>query len=134
LANGIGNLVARTTKMAENSNSSYELRITSYKLEDLEKKIELLMEDYRIDETLMLFREEVSKLDREIQEKKPWENLEENKEFLETILNKTLYLIDLFSWVLPTTKGRVWKELSITEKGEYTGKIKVVTGLFPRIV
>ncbi len=104
LANGIGNLVARLTKMAENSKLNFQLSclrsqaIPNFQNTDLENRIEELMGDYRIDEALALFREEVSRLDKEIQEKKSWENIAENKDFIEKELNKTLYLIDLFSW------------------------------------
>ena len=133
LANGIGNLVARVTKMCETGGFSLKLKVKREKFEDLEKRLEDLMDDYRIDETLVLFREEVTKLDKEIQLKKPWENLESSKEFLEITLNKILNILNLFSWVLPTTHERVWEELGISEKGDFTGRIKVVTGLFPRI-
>lgn len=133
LANGIGNLIARVTRMGENSEKIYHLAFNNYQSKELEKKIAELMGDYRIDEALLLFREEVTKIDKEIQLKKPWENLEANKEFLEQTLNKALYILNLFKWVLPTTHERVWKELAINEKGEFNGKIKVVTGLFPRI-
>ena len=92
-------LVARTTKMAENLGSNFQFSIFNLKIKNLRKNQETLMEDYRIDEALALFREEVTKLDKQIQDNKPWEDLAGNKEFLETTLNKTLYLIDLFSWV-----------------------------------
>lgn len=134
LANGIGNLVARVTKMCENSGFEYIINFEKTEISGIKSKIKELMEDYKMDEVCSILTSEVSSLDRQLQETKPWENISNNKEFLEVVLNKILFLLDTFEFILPTTKEMVFKHLGVNGNAEGVRKIAHLTGLFPRIV
>lgn len=132
LANGIGNLVARLTKLAQLTDENFNLDINNQKNVELEKSIEGLINKFDINSAVKTVFDEFKKLDGEIQIKKPWENVKTNKKFIENTLNKTLYLISLFEFVTPNLKQNVFEKLQI-ESGKFEGKIKTLTGLFPRI-
>jgi len=133
LANGIGNLVARVTKMCETSGFEYILNFKKAEIEGVIDKTAQLMSEYKIDEVCAVLTYEVSVLDKHLQETKPWENIAENKELLELVLNKILFLLDNFEFILPTTKQRVFDHLGVSEDIETVKKVTHLTGLFPRI-
>ncbi len=132
LANGVGNLVARLTKLAELSNETFFVNIEKEKNEKLEKDVEIFMDKFDINAAVKCVFDEFKKLDGEIQIKKPWENIKTNKNFIEETLNKTLYLISLFEFVAPNLKKVVFEKMEIKDK-KFEGKIQTLTGLFPRI-
>lgn len=132
LANGIGNLVGRVTKLCELNGEKFIIELEKVKDEELESKIAKLMEDYKIDEVCRLFSAEVGKLDKDLQEKKPWEGVGDSKAYLEEVLNRILVLLDEFDFILPQTKQKVFSEIGVKE-GKYLGSIKHVKGLFERV-
>ncbi|PIR43777.1 methionine--tRNA ligase [candidate division WWE3 bacterium CG10_big_fil_rev_8_21_14_0_10_32_10] len=127
LANGIGNLVSRITKLCENSQKEYTLDFTSTKLN---KELEDLMSNYSLNAVCKLFEDSIADLNKSLHEKKPWENLEDSFELLQSILNESLYLVKTFSFILPDLQSKV---LSLVEENK-TSKIKHISGLYPRIL
>ncbi len=129
LANGLGNLVARVSKMAENMGLIVE---PSDKL-DVGKGVGDAIENFRFDNALFFIWEKIAKLDGKINEVKPWEykqkerNLEEIKGFLrdEAILQIREIAI-LLKPFLPETSDKIEKQFEGT-------KIKSGEALFPRL-
>jgi methionyl-tRNA synthetase len=132
LANGIGNLVGRVTKMCETTGQDFIIDLEKVQEPKITKQIDDLMKKYELDKVCQLLVFEASTIDKELQEKKPWENLPENKEFLETCLNRIVFLLDSFDFIIPSTKQKVYKHLKI-ENEKYFGKVTHLTGLFPRV-
>lgn len=132
LANGIGNLVSRVTKLCDLNGERFIVDIEKVEDSQLKEQIAKLMDEYKLDEVCRLFSAEVSKLDKGLQDKKPWENVGENKHYLEEVLNRILVLLDEFDFILPQTKEKVFKHLEVVD-GKYLGKVKHIKGLFERI-
>lgn len=132
LANGIGNLVGRVTKLCELNGDRFIVDLEKVEDRNLKEQIAKLMKDYKLNEVCSLFSAEVSILDKDLQEKKPWENVSENKHYLEEVLNRILVLLDEFDFILPKTKIKVFDKIGIKE-GKFLGKIKHVKDLFERI-
>jgi len=70
LANGLGNLVARTAKLCENSDFEFPCDMSIYRI--LDKKIESALNKYRFDEALKIIWLEITQTDQFINEEEPW--------------------------------------------------------------
>lgn len=73
LANGLGNLIARITKLCEKMTTNSIFLNTVEKNDDL--NIELLIEEYRPDEAIKKIWDYIRELDREISVDRPWDLL-----------------------------------------------------------
>ncbi len=127
LANGLGNLVQRVAKLAENS----KFQMTNYKLKfkiQNYKKYNRLFKNYKFNECLNWLWEKVRNLDKYIDKTKPWEK---EKKDLEKILQKPikgiLEIALLLKPFLPETAEKI-------EKIFTADKIKAPKKpLFPRL-
>ncbi len=122
LANGLGNLVARVAKLCE----KVEIEINN-KPETDESYVKYL-ENFQFGEALQIIQIQISALDSEIDQKKPWgiKDLDRLKIFLETIIPQILRLAGELKPFMPETAQKIEKQF----KGP---KIKSEAPLFPRI-
>jgi len=82
LANGIGNLASRIMKMAEdNLDAPVEVDRNGYFFPDYVRE---LVDGYRIDLVMDYAWAKIAELDKEIQEKKPWES--KDKEIIKNLV------------------------------------------------
>jgi len=140
LANGLGNLVARVTTLAEKSSIKYQvLSIKDGRLLDLLKNVkvnyEKAMEEIRLNEAL----EEIWKLihagDRYINEEKPWEKTlqqVQGGEKLEVISDLLLLILEIAALLepfLPETAEKIKEQIYIDDEEI---KVKKSGNLFPR--
>lgn len=122
LANGLGNLVARTAKLCETGGFDFpEQKVGWY--DDLNEKLN----KYRFDEALGWLWEILKKTDQLIEREKPW-TLSGNR--LKEVLDKLVLQIRLAGYnlhpFLPETAEKIIKQFA-------GPKIKSETPLFPRI-
>lgn len=73
LANGLGNVVARTATLLEKSEA--QLAPADYVAVELTEDMQRRWEEYRVDQVLILIWEEIHALDKYIDEQKPWKLL-----------------------------------------------------------
>ncbi|MCX6705243.1 MAG: class I tRNA ligase family protein, partial [Candidatus Woesebacteria bacterium] len=123
LANGLGNLVARTAKLCENSGFDFnDLNHWS-----IDKNIENALREYRFDEALKIIWEKVTENDKYINEHEPWKltgaKLKEVLTFTVSSLRSITYCLEPF---LPETAEKIEKQF----KGP---KIIAGASLFPRL-
>ncbi len=121
LANGLGNLVARIAKLAENANFSAPT------LEErFDPEVEKLLSEFKFNEALSWIWSIISLADKRINEEKPWEKkdlaLEEDLDELVRLIQKMAFNLQPF---LPETSQKI-----ITQ---FSGKIKSTAPLFPRL-
>lgn len=119
LANGLGNLTSRIMKMAENSlDEPVDGDKTGYKFKGyLEEK----MSEYRIDLAMAYIWDKISELDREIQEKKPWES--KDKEIIKNLVLNLYKIGCMLKPFLPETSEAIIRVTKNNKKPE---------NLFPR--
>jgi len=122
LANGLGNLVARVARLA----ADVKLTIGEKQNYFLFKEVGENLDVYRFDQAMEAIWQEISRLDKLINEEKPWEL--EGNELKEKILpiSKDIKNIayNLLPF-LPETANKILKQ--------FTGDVTVEAPLFPRI-
>ncbi len=125
LANGIGNLVARTAALCEKSNFSFTTNESIDRRFDDE--IQVLLNNYKFDETLKIIWNKIAETDKFINENEPWKlGGEKLKEVLKNAISSIQALAFYLSPFLPETAEKIEKQ--------FTGpKIKSSNPLFPRI-
>ncbi len=132
LANGLGNLVARVAKLCETVNfkqapAEKSVHIISDKNEYLD-----LLNVYRFNDALSLIWNKIAKLDKFINQEKPWELIknQNTKRPLKTILEHAVDEIEeiavLLEPFLPETAEKIKQQFTRPE-------IKAQSPLFPRI-
>lgn len=128
LANGLGNLVARVAKLAEQAklkvrSSKFEVTIQNPKFDGYHK----LLNEYQFNETLSFIWEKISQADRYVDINKPWElkgvELEKVLNHLVSEIREIAILLEPF---LPETAQKIQKQFAGPE-------IKVTAPLFPRL-
>lgn len=121
LANGLGNLVARVAKLAEKIN----LQAHNFSGK-VDPEIGKSIEEFKLNEALIIIWKKISETDKKINEQKPWE-LEEDK--LADILIPLIEDISNIAYnlkpFLPETSEKILKQFS--------GSVKSAPPLFPRI-
>ena len=121
LANGLGNLVARVAKLAENS--GFEVTKTT---EIFDPLVEEKLKDYKFNEALDAIWQDIAALDKKINEVEPWKlEKEKLKAFLSESSVKIRSIALTLSPFLPETSAKILKQFS--------GKIKSAPSLFPRL-
>lgn len=122
LANGLGNLVARVARLA----SDTKLSLPEKKNFKFKKVVSDNLKSFRFDQALIGLWEEISELDRRINEEKPWE-LEgsELKKVITPICQEIREIAFNLSSFLPETSKKIL--------GQFTGKITSEKSLFPRL-
>ena len=123
LANGLGNLVARISKLCQLNKVESSSRPTI----KLSPEVGSNIKNFQFDEALRYIWEEIRKLDRYLEETKPWEksSASRTKVWEKLIIGVRQIAFDLQS-LLPETAEKIAKQ--------FTGpKIKFEKPLFPRI-
>ena len=153
LANGLGNLVARVAKLAEQTKidvrhsefisesktsggnkilkwirQDHHPEFTEGQVQD-DRKYELfhsLLINYRFNEALEFIWKLISDADRYVNDTKPWKTTGEKRENdLNHLINRVLEITSLLQPFLPETAEKIQKQFS--------GEIKAGKPLFPRI-
>lgn len=123
LANGLGNLVARVAKLCENQNVILNASEGS---PDFDPEVTKFLEQFKFNEALGFIWQQITKVDKKINEKKPWElSGEKLKEILENYVTKIQQIAFNLQPFLPETAEKILKQFS--------GQIKSTKPLFPRI-
>jgi methionyl-tRNA synthetase len=122
LANGLGNLVARTAKLCENS--GFEFGPTKTAVND---KIENALKEYKFDIAIKTIWEEATQTDRFINEEEPWTlKGEELKKVLVHLVGHIRSIVFNLKPFLPETAEKIEKQFN-------SAKIKAEAPLFPRL-
>ena len=135
LANGLGNLISRVSKLCENANfrqtPSENNGHVILEIDDYKKALD----EYRFNDALMLIFGKITKLDKYINEEKPWELLKQpagskKLQNIESILSHTVNQIQeiaiLLEPFMPKTSERITSQFTKAE-------IVSSDALFPRI-
>jgi methionyl-tRNA synthetase len=122
LANGLGNLVARTAKLCENSGFEFsETKLVK------DKNIENTLKEYKFDVALKIIWEEIAQTDQFINEEEPWTLKEESlKKVLTHLVNHIRSITFNLKPFLPETAEKIEKQF----KGP---KISSAAPIFPRL-
>lgn len=120
LANGLGNLVSRVMKMAEdNLDAPVAVENIGYKFKDY---LSEMLDQYRIDFAMEYVWVKISELDQEIQEKRPWES--KDKEVIKNLVSKLYQIGCMLEPFMPNTNKIILEAVKNNKKPE---------NLFPRI-
>ncbi|KKR78177.1 MAG: Methionine-tRNA ligase [Candidatus Curtissbacteria bacterium GW2011_GWA1_40_9] len=122
LANGLGNLVARVGRLASDTN----LSLPPKKHFVFNKIVADNLRNYRFDLAILAIWDEISKLDKQINEERPWE-LDGNalKNSISPIAQQIREIAFNLSPFLSETAEKILSQ--------FTGRIKMEKPLFPRI-
>ncbi|KKP79820.1 MAG: Methionine-tRNA ligase [Candidatus Levybacteria bacterium GW2011_GWB1_35_5] len=134
LANGLGNLVARVAKLCETSGFKEMSSDKSVHMIDIADEYKKALEEYRFNDALNLIFQKISRLDKYINEEKPWELLKistnhkgrELSAILAHSVDQIVEIAILLSPFMPATSEIIKKQFSQVE-------IKSQDPLFPRI-
>jgi methionyl-tRNA synthetase len=126
LANGLGNLVARTSNLIEKNNLNIKLKQGSYA--KLKKEFDKKMTAYQFDEALKILWSKLSECDETITKTQPWKINDKDKltKLLESLAQNILNVAELLEPFIPATSQRIIKILTAP-------KIKKSEALFPRL-
>jgi methionyl-tRNA synthetase len=121
LANGLGNLVARIAKLAENNHLIWE-----EKQENLDKRIKDLINEFKFNIALELLWQKIAKIDKQLNDTQPW-TLKQNeaREILNAIIQQIRNIAFNLQPFLPETSEKILSQ--------FWGEIKSAAPLFPRI-
>ena len=132
LANGLGNLVARVAKLCETSKfKQTEGKLGKHIIAEYDEYLSIL-NVYRFNDALSLIFNKITRVDKYINEEKPWELLKtpNSKKPVEPILDhavdQILEIAKLLEPFMPKTSEKIIKQFETTE-------IKSEASLFPRI-
>jgi len=124
LANGLGNLLARVSKLVENNNLEFKLNSSGYKVS---KNILSLLAVFKFDEALNEIFSKLKKIDKEINKKEPWKlSGKELQDILYPWIKEIRTISQELKIFLPETAEKI-------EKQFLSEKIKSTKPLFPRI-
>jgi methionyl-tRNA synthetase len=100
LANGLGNLTARIMKLSESYvDSPVEIS------EDLHETLTAYLDGFELQKAMNHIWEEIGELDREIQEKKPWET--KDKEAIASFVKKLAHIGYSLAPFMPETSAKI---------------------------
>lgn len=135
LANGLGNLVSRVAKLAENLDIGFEEGILEESKEKHEanntkfvSKIVSNYEDYKLNGVINCIKEYIDDCNLELNKKAPWanDNTADAKRDVKTIIVSILIISAFLEPIIPETAKKI-REIFVTEK------IKSTIPLFKRI-
>jgi len=132
LANGLGNLVSRVSKLCENANFKQKTSGEKGHVMTIANEYQKTMLEYRFNDALALIWDKITKLDKYINEEKPWELLKNPnpQRPLTAILEHAVDQIQEIAIVLepfmPKTSEKIKAQFIKSE-------IKSSAPLFPRI-
>ncbi len=113
LANGLGNLVSRVMKLAEDNIEPLSEANFSYIFKDY---IDEKMSEFRNDLVINYVWEKIGDLDREIQEKKPWES--KDKELIQHLVKNVGQIGHMLEPFLPGTSKKIIDIVKANKKPE----------------
>ncbi|KKR50815.1 MAG: Methionine-tRNA ligase [Candidatus Curtissbacteria bacterium GW2011_GWA1_40_16] len=122
LANGLGNLVARVARLASDTN----LALPPKKNFTFKKTVSENLKKYRFDSAILSLWDDISVLDKKINEEKPWE-LEgaDLKRVISPIAQEIREIAFNLTPFMPETSAAILEQ--------FTGKITAQKPLFPRL-
>ncbi len=121
LSNGLGNLVARVAKLAENNNISIDPYDNSFVPE-----VEDDLKDFRFNIAIQRIRGVIAALDKSVNESKPWELKGNEAVNVITVLSKGVQQVAFnLQPFLPDTARKILNQFS--------GEIRSSSPLFPRL-
>lgn len=121
LANGLGNLVARVAKLAENNN----LEAPIVKLQ-FYPAVQAHLEEYKFNDALNFIWSQIAEADKKINETRPWElSGQQAKTVLDDLVKKIRQIAYNLQPFLPETAEKILRQFS--------GEIKSQPPLFPRL-
>ncbi len=134
LANGLGNLVARVAKLCETSGFKETANGKSVHIIDVAEEYNKAMNEYKFNDALSLVFQKISKLDKYINEEKPWELLKvstnhkgrELSAILGHCVDQIIEIALLLAPFMPNTSEKIQNQFTKEE-------IKSDAPLFPRI-
>jgi methionyl-tRNA synthetase len=131
LANGLGNLIARVAKLAENADYTLTGSITKTSEHFIEDgPYTKALTEFRFPDALSFVWQQIAELDRYINEQKPWELAKTNIKKLESVLAHCIDRIQEIALLLDP----ILPETSIAILEQFKGpKIKSQKPLFPRL-
>src|SRR3989339_2129881 len=126
LANGLGNLVARTSNLIEKNELEFDLMRNSD--QDLIIKFRNEIQAYHFDEALNILWSKLREMDEYISIKAPWKMTDkaEISEVLKIVAQNILNVADLLQPFLPETAEKIIQQFSAK-------RIKKGDSLFPRL-
>jgi methionyl-tRNA synthetase len=127
LANGLGNLVSRVAKMAENIGQDFP-KINSDSYNELIKN---LIENYRFDEALQNIWRLANTTDKRLSEDKPWELIADIKN--KKLYNSLEYAVNNIRQIAFMLKPFLPQTSELIERQFGASKIKSDKPLFPRL-
>ena len=155
LANGIGNLLARSITLAEkNQKSKIKNKNDSLKLKikELVSNYQEALNGFAIDNAIKFVNEEVKLLDGYITATKPWELIKNNNEQIGAVIYNILESLRVIAWIIwpfmPDTAEKIWESLGLEASKEMekkfedaikwgglsiTAKVKKMNIFFPRV-
>ena len=129
LANGLGNLVARTAKLLENSNYKSSTGKISADIVSIAEYSEAIL-DFRFNDALNLVWKKIEQLNKFINNEKPWDLIKNQDKRLKDILS---YAVDQIQEIAVLLKPFLPETAEKIEKQFKGPKIKSSAPLFPRI-
>lgn len=131
LANGLGNLVARVAKLCENANFQKTKTPENQKhVSNFDEDYKKALEEYRFNDGLSIIWGKITRLDKFINDEKPWELLKTSDKRLKSVLEHGVDQIQeiavLLAPFLPETSEKILKQFEVSQ-------IKSHPPLFPRI-
>lgn len=132
LANGLGNLIARVAKLCENAKHKQKASKNETHVMTVHDEYLKALNEYRFNDALALVWDKITKLDKYINEEKPWELLKNpsDKHPIGPILDHAIDQIEeiaiLLSPFMPTTSEKIKTQFGQEE-------ITSEASLFPRI-
>lgn len=125
LANGIGNLVARISRLAEVSGADTKDLIEE-RDNGLKKDVFLQLERFRFDVALEIIWKTISGADKYLERERPWESTLSKIVVLREAVTRTREIAEVLRPFLPETAGKILKQFA-------GPRIKSEPPLFPRI-
>ncbi len=126
LAKGVGNLVSRTITLAQKTNSSpvgnLPQRLKN-KTEEKKKDYKEALDQFKFNKALVAVWDLISFYDRYIEEKKPWQESENQEQLIEHLLLGLQDIAGLLEPILPQTSKDILNQI----------KSKRAESLFPRV-
>ncbi len=137
LASGLGNLVARVTAMAEKIGlKNSEIKPTAQTLRSVErvwKEYKKELDEFKFNKALEAIWDLISRCDKQIDEKKPWEK--GNDETIKELLFLLAHIASMLGPFMPQTSEKIFWHLGIESSSATAWHFKAQRGdpFFPRI-
>ena len=116
LASGLGNLVARVLKLAENFEPCNSDLNFKKEIERAQNKCKKYLEEFKFNEALASIWELITFCDRYIEKEKPWEEKSNKKEVIGNLLFAISEIAKLLEPFLPETAEKILNQLTLQRR------------------